>query len=568
MVRYSFFFFIILILAFPVCVFAQQGAAGVRDYVGLINQSYHPGIVSYFEKAKKEYEKHGENDTAKMIDIILSGSFGSGFLYSDAQGNFYVITNNHVVAQAHTISITFERTDGFKMKIENLKIIATDEEQDLAILAVPSGERLPVTRGLMFLTRQIEEGEDVFSAGFPGLGMTPLWQFARGTVSNAFARFPRSIINDQTMMGPYIQHTAQVDAGNSGGPLLAVQGNAPSGYAVAGVNTLSGINRQAANYAIPVNTVQTFINDALHPKPETFRTALDERLAQFVDGLGGNTAAYPHIAEFLSTACIGENVEYAFEEMVEKANRTVIQTFIQKSRQGLVGAMGISVAWTIENSIRSTGVLRASVKEVSGEGSEYTVAFTINNKDVNSVWIREYGNWRIKSFGTVAAGDRELVNRRQIERKTAENLRVDSDFHIEAGYASLFDKAPAALYAALSFEYFGFNVYFANSDFWNIGIFGGLHIPLRAGKIGFMPYIRLGGAFSYDQEFEDYKEKTWGAVGFPFSLMGQVGLKITTSYVPGLFLGTGFQFNFFSMYDKDYKDYMKMGLSVTAGYAF
>jgi hypothetical protein len=38
-------------------IFAQTGASALRDYVGLINQTYHPGIVAYFEKIRAELDK-------------------------------------------------------------------------------------------------------------------------------------------------------------------------------------------------------------------------------------------------------------------------------------------------------------------------------------------------------------------------------------------------------------------------------------------------------------------------------------------------------------------------------
>jgi len=579
-----FFMVLILIAAFPVCVFSQQpsassapaaaSAAALRDYVGVLNQSYHPGIVAYFEKVKADLEKQGESNAVKAIDLFLGGSFGSGFIYSDAAGNLYVITNNHVVAQAHTLSITFERPDGFKKKIENLKIIATDEEIDLAILAFPAGEK-PVTHGLSFLSRAIEEGEDVFSAGFPGLGITPIWQFGRGTVSNASARFPKSL-DDSTMMGPYIQHTAQVDPGNSGGPLLALQRNVPTGYAVAGVNTLSGLRRQAANYSIPVSTTQTFINSALNQKPETYRAALDQRLAKFTEGLGVNRAVYPHIAEYLSGACIGENAEYAMMEMFEKGSRTVRRAFIDKCEDSVVGAMGYAVAWTIENSVRSGGALRAVTKEVIGVGEEYTVVFTINDKDVSSKWVREYGNWRIRSFGTIAAGDKSLVTKKESQRETAKRLRLDSGIHLEAGYAYLFDKAPAAFYASAEFfRLVGAKMYVAGPDFWSIGAFTGYRWDIPAGKFGFMPYGRVGFEYQNDEDYNKYKSKdTFGSFPIAVSIIGQAGLKVTSSFVPGLFLGTAFQINainvhtFAGLRNDKYDKPMKFGLAVTAGYAF
>jgi serine protease Do len=559
-----------MFLAAPLFLFSQTGTASLRDFVGLVNQTYHPGIVSIFEKMKADLVKEGATDAVKVIDIFLSGAFGSGFIYNDARGNLYILTNNHVIDQAHTVSITFERQDGTKRKIENLRIIATDEENDLAILAIPAGGERPfVTQGLTLLTRAIEEGEDVFSAGFPGLGATPLWQFGRGMISNASARFPKSVLDD-TMIGPYVQHTAQVDSGNSGGPLLVVQRNAPSGYAVAGINSMVAYNRQAANFAIPVSTIRSFIERAFNPRPDTFRAALDQRIEKFAEGLGANRAVYPHIADYLSTECVGENAEYAIEEMYTKGNRTVRRDFISRMvNEGIPQAMGYAVAWTIEDNIRSGGAIRASVKEVTGSGDEYTVIFTINNKDVSSKWVREYGNWRIRTFGTVAAGDRSLIDKREKDKERKANLRIGNGLHLEAGFAHLFDKAPAAIYASLDYDGYGLSLYTTGSGFTAIGLFYGARGGFDAGNIGFMPYFRIGFNYFIDQDYEDFKDAQWGMViGFPVAMMVQAGLKITTTHIPGFFIGASFQYNFFNMMDSDFKKSMEKGFSITAGYAF
>jgi len=557
--------FAALLVIFPFSVFAQQGAAALRDYIGLINQSYHPGIVSYFEKAKKEYEKQGESNSAKIIDLILKGAFGSGFLYSD-RGNFYVITNNHVVAQAHTVSITFERQDETKIRIDNLRIIAADEETDLAILAFPADQKPPVTQGLTLLSRAVEEGEDVFSAGFPGLGMTPIWQFGRGMISNASVRFPKNI-NDETMMGPFIQHTAQVDDGNSGGPLLVIQRGVPSGYSVAGVNTLSGARRQAANYSVPVSTLQNFINNSLNPRPQEYRAALDERLKKFIEGLSVNQAVFPHINSFLSSECVGENVEYAFEEMRAKAPRTVIRTFIDHSREDIIGAMGLAVAWTIENSIRSSGAVKAEIKEITGEDEEYTVVFTINGKDVSSVWIREYGNWRIKSFGKAASGDHTLIQKRINERIIPENLHVNNVLYIELGLALCPDK-PAALYASLDIAGAAVNLFYSADSFWNAGFAYSLHIPIPLGNLGVMPNFKFGAGVTR------YMEDETADILRGFSTLFQIGMKFTTSYAPGLFAGASFQYNL-NIFDimsggdsTGRKNPFRTGFIFSAGYAF
>jgi serine protease Do len=406
--KYRFVFLLILFLAFPFIVFSQQApsASVLRDYVGLINQSYHPGIVAYFEKTKKELEKAGQPNAVKGIDLFLKGTIGSGFIISGANGIYYVITNYHVVQQAHTLSITFERQDGSKKKYENLTVIAVDEELDLALLAFSANDK--PSAGLIFATRRMEEGEDVYAAGFPTIGATPLWQFSRGTISNVSAKFAKSLM-DETLMGPYIQHTAQVDPGNSGGPLLVVQRNAASGYAVAGINTLSASRRQAANYAIPAASVQKFFSDALNQKPETYKAALDERINKFVNELNKNRAVYPYIAEYLSSGYVGENAEQAMTEMYDKGSTSLKRAFVEKCEDSVVGAMAYAVAWLTEKNIRGQTALKASLKQITGTGEEYTVIFTINNVDVSSTWIREYGNWRIKTFGSISADKKSVM---------------------------------------------------------------------------------------------------------------------------------------------------------------
>jgi len=572
-----FVFFFVFIFVLPCLVFAQQGAGVLRDYVGLINQSYHPGIVSYFEKAKKEYEKQGEKETVKFIDLVLSGAFGSGFLYNDAKGNLYVITNNHVISQANTISITFERADGTKKKIENLKLIATDVEADLAIMSVPAtGEKPFVNQGLTLITRTVEEGEDAFSAGFPGLGMTPIWQFGRGMISNASVKFPKSI-TDETIIGPYIQHTAQVDSGNSGGPLLIAQRNAPSGYAVAGVNTLSGMRRQAANYAIPISTLQTFINNALNPKPETFKPNLDAILEKFTKGLGGNTAVHSHISEYLSTACIGENAEYALEEMFKKGTSSARRAFLEKSREDLISAMGIAVAWTIEDSIRtSTGALKAEVKDVTGAGEEYNVTFTINNKEAKSVWIREYGNWRIKSFGTVATGDKELLTQREKQKEIDKKLHTENSLYIEAGYANLFAASSSALYFSWDVSWVGFNIFYVDNNLLSIGGYFSWHSPIKASNVAFIPNFKIGWSYVKDNYYGIYIKKNYfdEETHSHMCTFLQAGLKVTTIYAPGLYGNIGFQYNIpsksntFGYADKTYKKPFDTALILSIGYAF
>jgi serine protease Do len=545
--------FLFLILSGTAFCFGQTEI--LRDYVGLINQSFHPDIVSYLGKFRTEFEKRGNTDAARSIDNYLKGGSGTGFVYVTPEGANYIITNHHVITQSYDISVTFEKPDGLKIKYEGLTIFAADEDMDIAILAFPRGGR-PFTGGMAFLDRPVGEGEDVYSAGFPALGTTSLWQLGRGMVSNAHVEFPENDRDEKSrIMGPYIQHTAQVDPGNSGGPLLVRVPDLPAGYAVAGINTLSARFRQAANFSIPIDRVKAFLDSALGPKTEDGLRRLDARLSTFIEGLAAPRAVYEHIAKYLSNACTGENAEYALTEALRKANRTVQDTIIRAFNYSPVEGMGYAVAWTIENTLRTqTGNIAMTVDSVIPVNeNSYTVNFKVNNTIISSVWVNDYGIWRINSFGSFAAGDKTLIEKRNQTDTDAQRLKTDYDFRLSAGLAYVPGAGPAF---GGDFKYhtrvmaYGLRVYTAGEPFFQADVTTGIYIPVRIKKVGLIPCGNLGVGFVVKDPAPqpagspDSTDGPLKDVGFDVSLEG--GLLVTTSMVPGLFLQISYQHNFYT----------------------
>jgi serine protease Do len=137
---------------------------------------------------------------------------GSGFII-DSDG--IVVTNNHVVKDAATISVTL--SDGESLPA---KVIGTDPKTDLAVLKISAGHKLPYVE--LGDSANVVPGEWVVAMGNPfGLSST----VTAGIVS-ALGRD----IGD----GPYdkfIQIDAPINEGNSGGPLFDQRGE------VIGINT-------------------------------------------------------------------------------------------------------------------------------------------------------------------------------------------------------------------------------------------------------------------------------------------------------------------------------------------
>ena len=144
---------------------------------------------------------------------------GSGFVW-DRQG--HIVTNNHVVANASKISVTF--ADGATVPAT---VVGTDPESDLAVIKVdPTAVNLqPVTVGD---STQVKVGQFVVAIGNP-FGLEGSMTF--GIVSALGRSLPAS--NEGSLMGQgstytipdIIQTDAPVNPGNSGGVLLDLNGN-------------------------------------------------------------------------------------------------------------------------------------------------------------------------------------------------------------------------------------------------------------------------------------------------------------------------------------------------------
>jgi len=171
------------------------------------------------------------------MEIIPRQGQGSGFVI-DKRG--YVLTNNHVVANAQKITVTM--ADGKKI---SASLVGRDPKSDLAIIRISDGEVDAVAR--LGDSETIRPGQKAIAIGNPfGLSHT----LTTGIVS-ALKRSIRT--EDGNQIDDLIQTDAAINPGNSGGPLLNSNGD------VIGVNTaifsMSG-GYQGIGFAIPINVAK------------------------------------------------------------------------------------------------------------------------------------------------------------------------------------------------------------------------------------------------------------------------------------------------------------------------
>lgn len=163
-------------------------------------------------------------------------SLGSGFLI-DKEG--YILTNNHVIADAQDIKVKLDNGKEF-----DGEVIGTDSKTDIALIKIKATEELPVVK--LGDSEAIKVGEWVIAIGNP-FGLTQ-------TVTVGVVSAKGRVIG----MGAYddfIQTDASINPGNSGGPLINIHGE------VIGINTAIISSGQGIGFAIPINMAKTILED-------------------------------------------------------------------------------------------------------------------------------------------------------------------------------------------------------------------------------------------------------------------------------------------------------------------
>jgi serine protease Do len=166
-------------------------------------------------------------------NYVTSGA-GSGVVYS-ADG--YILTNNHVIDGATTITVTMD--DGTTYQA---KLLATDSQTDIAVLKVEATGLTPVT---------LAKDDSTLSVGDLAVAIgNPLGTLAGTATEGIISALEREITIDGNTM-TLLQTSASINPGNSGGGLFDQYGNL-IGIVVA---KSSGSDIEGLGFAIPASTV-------------------------------------------------------------------------------------------------------------------------------------------------------------------------------------------------------------------------------------------------------------------------------------------------------------------------
>lgn len=177
-----------------------------------------------------------------------SEGVGSGIIIGKKDGKILIVTNNHVVADAKSLSVGF--VDG---KSASATIRGTDSDADLAVVEVDTKNMKSSTlKEIAVITlgdsSKLQTGERAIAIG-NALG------YGQSVTGGYISALNRQVqLTDKTMT--LIQTDAAINPGNSGGALLNSKGE------LIGINTVkySSEDVEGMGYAIPINTAKPIIN--------------------------------------------------------------------------------------------------------------------------------------------------------------------------------------------------------------------------------------------------------------------------------------------------------------------
>jgi S1-C subfamily serine protease len=174
-----------------------------------------------------------------VVFIETPGGTGSGVCVGRSD---IIVTNDHVVEGGSPIYVhpyIYKDTGPVRMPKVRATVVLRSPKEDLAVLKLEAApnhlEPLPVAEA------SPAAGERVYAMGSPGLGKQVLEQsISEGLISSNSRKIEGNV---------YLQHSAAVNPGNSGGPLLDEYGR------VVGIVTLKA-RLENVSFAVPAETVR------------------------------------------------------------------------------------------------------------------------------------------------------------------------------------------------------------------------------------------------------------------------------------------------------------------------
>ena len=228
----------------------SKSSSVVTSDVSDVVEEVMPSIVSITSMSVEEVQGFFGGTYQKK-----SAGAGTGIIIGENDSELLIVTNNHVVENSDTLTVTFIDETSVEANIKG-----ADADYDVAVIAVPAGSIQPETLGALKVATLGDSTE--LKVGEPAIAIGNALGYGQSVTTGVISALDRSVAATDSRTGQTIENSvnliqtdAAINEGNSGGALVNVNGE------VVGINSakLIGDNVEGIGYAIPISDVSDLI---------------------------------------------------------------------------------------------------------------------------------------------------------------------------------------------------------------------------------------------------------------------------------------------------------------------
>lgn len=241
---------------------SQSSSTVTSDVSDIVNNAM-PSVVAITNMSVQEVQSYFGGTQQQE-----STSCGSGIIIGKNDSELLIVTNNHVVEGAETLTVSFANETSVEASIKG-----TDSSKDLAVVAVPLDS---IDDDTMNAISIITLGDsDKLQVGEPVIAIGNALGYGQSVTTGIVSALDRNL-DMEGFDSKLIQTDAAINPGNSGGALLNANGE------LIGINTAK-VNANAVEgmgYAIPISDATSVIENLMNRET---RTKVDESEQGFLD---------------------------------------------------------------------------------------------------------------------------------------------------------------------------------------------------------------------------------------------------------------------------------------------
>ena len=279
----------------------------VESDVSNVVEKVMPAMVSIVNNFTETANVFGQQYTQE------EAASGSGIIVGKTDDELLIVSNNHVVESADTLTVTF--IDGSEAQAQ---VKGLDSDMDLAVIAVSLNDLSDDTKNA--ITVATLGSSDDLKLGEPVIAIGNALGYGQSVTNGIVSALNREITleNGSTGLengstGTFIQTNAAINPGNSGGALLNMNGE------VIGINSnkIGGTAVEGMGYAIPITSASPIIADLMERQTRT-KVAEDEGSAAANAGImkgdiitkfdGSSISSYSDLQKTLQYYAVGDSV--------------------------------------------------------------------------------------------------------------------------------------------------------------------------------------------------------------------------------------------------------------------